>query len=187
MRQLPNVLTGLRLALIAPFVYTLVTERFAAALALFTLAGMTDVLDGYLASRFNWRTWLGGVLDPLADKALLIAGFVALATAGLAPLWLLVLVLLRDVIIVGGALTYHFFIAPFQAAPTLLSKLNTLVQLGFVFITLVNSVFALYANGISQLLIWLVACTTIASGFHYVWIWTHKARKDAVIKNKGSL
>ncbi|HET9678971.1 MAG TPA: CDP-alcohol phosphatidyltransferase family protein [Gammaproteobacteria bacterium] len=175
MRQLPNLLTSLRLLLIAPFVYALLTERFTAALGLFTLAGITDALDGYLADRFNWHTWLGSVLDPLADKMLLVAAFVALALAGLAPVWLVGLVLLRDIVIVSGALAYHLLIARFQAAPSYLSKLNTLMQLGFVFITLVNAVFAVYGDTLANILIGLVVSTTVASGLHYVWVWTRKA------------
>lgn len=182
MRQLPNLLTGLRLLLIAPFVYALITERFATALGLFTLAGITDALDGYLAARFNWFTWLGGVLDPLADKALLIAAFVALAFADLAPPWLVGLVLLRDIVIVSGALAYHFFIARFQAAPSYLSKLNTLAQLGFVFMTLVNAVFSLYGSIVAQALVWLVAITTVASGLQYMLVWAHKAMLEKTTK-----
>lgn len=175
LRQLPNLLTILRLALIAPFVWCLTEDEPGWALGLFTLAGFTDALDGFLAERYDWRTWLGGVLDPVADKALLISAFLALGWAGLAPWWLVALVLLRDAIIVAGAVAYHFLIARFSARPSLLSKANTLAQLGFVFLVLADSVFDLFGATTATALLVLVCLTTVSSGLHYVVEWGARA------------
>lgn len=177
MRHLPNLLSILRLVLILPFVLALDAGRIELALACFTLAGITDGLDGWLAARFGWRSWLGGVLDPIADKALLVAGFVSLGMAQLAPWWLVFLVLARDVVIVSGALAYHLFIARFRAAPSLLSKANTLAQLGFVFLTLADAAFGLYGEPAATALLALVVLTTLSSGLHYVVVWSLRARR----------
>ncbi|MGD1976783.1 MAG: CDP-alcohol phosphatidyltransferase family protein, partial [Gammaproteobacteria bacterium] len=102
-RDIPNALCVLRMLLVAPVVWLLLAGEYAWVLVVFFLAGFTDGLDGFLAKRFDWRSRLGGILDPLADKLLLVTSFLTLGYIGLAPVWLLIMVVARDVIIVSGA------------------------------------------------------------------------------------
>jgi len=175
-RDIPNLITIARALLVVPTAWALVEHQYALALMLFLVAGISDGLDGLLAKQFDWHSRLGGILDPLADKALLIACYAALSWTGLLPVWLFVLVVLRDVVIVAGAVTYHFRIARLDAEPTLVSKLNTLMQ-----IVLVLAVIVQQASGWGQRewldpLIYLVTATTLWSGIDYVITWSRRAR-----------
>src|SRR5689334_7087311 len=107
-RHLPNAITIARIALVLPLVVSIARRDFNAALILVVIAGLSDALDGLLAKRFAWQSWLGGVLDPIADKILLIVCFVSLYVASVMPLWLMGLALARDAVILAGAVTYHF-------------------------------------------------------------------------------
>ncbi len=137
-RHLPNLITGLRILLVAPFLWVLLEERYSAALLLFVIAGVSDALDGFLAKYFGWTSELGGLLDPIADKLLLLGAILALGWLNELPGWLVALVILRDVLIVGGAISYHLLIERFEAAPLMISKLNTLVQLMLVCAVIVH-------------------------------------------------
>ena len=128
-RDIPNVITAFRFLLVAPVVVLLLQERFTAALIVFGVAGFSDGLDGFLAKRYNWRSRLGGIMDPLADKLLLVSSFVTLGWLGLIPAWLVLLVILRDLVIVAGAAFYHLRIEQFEAEPSIASKLNTATQI----------------------------------------------------------
>ena len=122
---IPNAISLLRIALVVPILMLILRDEYVWALALFFVAGFSDGLDGYLATRFNWTTRLGGLLDPVADKLLVAGMFITLAWVGRAPVWLAVLVIVRDVVIFGGAVAYNFLIAPVEGEPTRVSKLNT--------------------------------------------------------------
>jgi len=121
---LPNAISLLRIALIAPILLLILDGQFGWALALFFVAGFSDGLDGYLAVRFNWTTRLGGLLDPAADKLLITGMFITLAWIGQIPVWLAAVVILRDVVIVSGAVAYNFIVRPVPGEPTRISKLN---------------------------------------------------------------
>jgi len=127
--QLPNMICVLRILLVVPIVLALVEERFLLALLLILVAGASDGLDGYLAKRFDWRTRLGGILDPAADKILLVSLYLTLALTGMLPVWLMLVVLGRDLVIVCGTAAYQWLIGPVQPHPSAISKLNTAVQL----------------------------------------------------------
>lgn len=179
-RDLPNIISTLRLAAVAPVVYVLVVEEYGWALLLFVLAGLSDGVDGFLAKHYGWQSALGGILDPLADKALLISCYLVLGAMGLIPLWLTLAVVFRDLVIVCGGVLYHYLVEDVEASPTMLSKLNTVVQ-----ITLVIAVIA--AAGPLPLpvpmidgLTWLCLATTVLSGLMYVVIW------GAMALRKGS-
>ncbi len=175
LRWLPNAICVVRLLLVAPIVWLLVNERYAAGLALFVVAGASDALDGYLAKTFDWRTRLGGLLDPAADKLLLVSAYVTLTYAGLVPAALTAIVVGRDVLIVAGALAYHFLVAPVTGQPTAISKLNTACQLAFVFFTLTAAAFA-WPPQISLLVLGAaVVFTSITSGLNYVLRWSRLA------------
>lgn len=176
LRQLPNAITVARLLAVPPLMWLLVHERYPAAWWLALVAGVSDALDGLLAKRFGWFTRLGGLLDPIADKLLLAAGFVGLWLGGHVPGWLMWLVVARDAVIVAGAIAWHLTIGPVSAAPTRLSKLNTLVQIGLVLWLLASLAFPQVPRTGQWLGIWLVAVLTAASGVHYVARWSGLAR-----------
>ena len=123
LRWLPNAISVFRILLIVPVVYSILHARYVEALALFFVAGFSDGVDGFLAKRFGWHTRLGALLDPIADKLLMASIYVTLALVSKLPIWLAALVVLRDVVILGGATAYNFLIAPVQGEPTRISKL----------------------------------------------------------------
>jgi len=173
--DIPNIITAFRFLLVPPVVVLLLQDRFAAALVVFGIAGFSDALDGYLAKHYHWSSRLGALMDPLADKLLLLSSFVTLGWLGWIPYWLVGLVILRDLVIVTGAIVYHLRIERLEAEPRPASKLNTFAQ-----ILLVLAV--MFSQGIQQLPVsWLevleygVLCTTIWSGLDYVWIWSRRA------------
>lgn len=174
-RDIPNIITAFRLLLVPPVVILLLQDRFAAALVVFGVAGLSDGLDGFLARHYGWRSRLGGLLDPLADKLLMVSSFLTLGWLGWIPLWLVALVILRDLVIVAGAIFYHRRIEHFEAEPTLLSKLNTVAQILLVLAVMFSlGVQTLPALWIDMLLYSVVA-TTLLSGFDYIWIWGRRA------------
>lgn len=174
-RDIPNLLTALRIVLVAPILLLLAEENYAAALLLFAVAGVSDGLDGYLAKRNGWVTRLGSILDPLADKLLLVCCYVVLGWNGLVPLWLVVVILGRDLLIVGGGILYHIRIGRFDAQPSLISKFNTLVQIILVLAVVAERSWGRVPPVLLPLLVDVVAITTIASGLGYVWDWGRRA------------
>ena len=175
-RHLPNLITGLRILLVAPFLWALLEERYSTALLLFIIAGVSDALDGFLAKYFGWTSELGGLLDPIADKLLLMGAILALGWLNELPGWLVALVILRDLLIVGGAVSYHLLIERFEAAPLMISKLNTLVQLILVCAVIVHYGMIPLPNILLTGLIVLTALTTVWSGAAYIWQWSQRAR-----------
>jgi len=175
LRWIPNAICLVRIVLVAPIVWTLVSEQFDTALVLVIVAGASDGLDGYLAKTFDWRTRLGGLLDPIADKLLITAVFVTLTYLGLVPLLLTVIVILRDFVIVLGALVYQCFVARVEAEPTNVSKLNTACQLGFVVLTITHAAFTWPREIVLTLLGAAVVVTSITSGMNYVVGWSKRA------------
>jgi len=173
---LPNALSLLRIALVAPILLLILNGGFAWALALFFVAGFSDGIDGYLAKRFSWHTRLGALLDPVADKLLVAGTFITLAYTQHIPVWLAVVVILRDVIIVGGATAYNFFVKPVQGEPTRISKLNTALQLLFLLLVLCRAGFG-WPDKISITVLGAsVLITVVISGVDYVWSWSKRAR-----------
>lgn len=106
------------------------------ALLLIAIAGLSDALDGYLARRFDWRTRLGGLLDPAADKLLMFSCFVTLTWMGWVPVWFTAIVIGRDVIIIAGTVVYQVLVAPVHGEPTRASKVNTVFQILFILLTI---------------------------------------------------
>lgn len=176
-RHLPNLITALRIALVWPVFWLISRGDFGSALLLAALAGTSDAVDGWLAKHFNWQSRLGGLLDPLADKLLLLAAFSALATIAAVPMWLFLLVIGRDLAIVCGAIAYHNLIGPFDAQPTRLSKLTTVVQIVFVLAELLRLAWLPQWPGQGVLLV-ATALLTVASGLNYVLVWSRRARRE---------
>lgn len=174
-RYLPNVITGLRLALVPPTGWLIVNDDYGAALVLFFIAGASDALDGFLARRYGWGTPLGAFLDPVADKALMMTSYIALAWQGQLPWWLSILVVLRDVVIMSGSLIYRRLTGDLTMAPTVISKLNTLLQIVLVLLVLIDQGLHDVGPVLISVAIYVVAMTTIASGLVYVGVWGSRA------------
>lgn len=177
LRDLPNVLTVTRMLLVAPLVYLLLTEHYGSALMLALVVGFSDWLDGALARRFGWQSEFGGMLDPLADKLMMISLFATLAWLDALPWWLFGLAVLRDLVIVAGGLFYHYRVERFHAEPTRLSKFNTLAQLVLSWTVLTHLAGLFVPRWAVDGLIWLVVGTITATLFQYVWIWGWRARR----------
>jgi cardiolipin synthase len=176
MRLLPNIITLCRLVAVPLTVYFILIGELEAAFWLFVAAGVSDAIDGAIARLFDARTTLGAFLDPLADKALLVSVYLSLAKVGLLPLWLVILVVFRDLLIVGGVLLSYTLRQPVTMRPLYVSKLNTLAQLALA--ALVLAVEGPGLQGLESLLIFghtpvgilegVVAVTTVLSGLGYV-------------------
>ena len=164
----------MRLVLVGPIVYCLVKEGYREALWLFLVAGVSDALDGFLARAFKWSSRFGAIVDPLADKSLLVAVFIALTYNGLIPLWLLLVVFTRDLVIVVGALAYHMAIGSYSIRPSIFGKITTFTQITYGLILIVNAVGIHLSESILIWGPWVVAGTCLVSGGHYVGLWSVK-------------
>jgi len=167
----------MRIILVAPIVWLLIQEQFTMALVLFAIAGASDALDGFLARHFNWQSWWGSVLDPLADKLLQVSCYVTLAWMGHIPYWLVTTIVLRDVIIILGALIYHHRIMEFEAEPSIISKFNTFTQIVLILMVVLHVGLYPLPELLLQGMIYLVFLTTLYSGIDYVYRWAHRAVK----------
>ena len=179
--QLPNLISLLRIVLVIPVVWALVAADFFTALVLFAVAGFSDALDGFLAKHYHWESRLGSILDPLADKLLLVASFATLTWLDLLPHWLLWLVLGRDVLIVAGALAYHYLVGKFELLPLWSSKINTALQIGLVLLVIFQQQGLFDAQHWITIMIWLVVASIVNSGSEYLIVWgvrAWKASKD---------
>ncbi len=167
--NIPNILTLLRILLTPLFVIFLLKHLYFFALIVFTLAGISDGLDGFIARYFNQRTTLGAYLDPIADKILLTAAYASLAILNIIPPWLTVIVISRDVLIAIGMFIFTMTNIRVEIKPSIVSKCTTAAQLLTVFLALLQMQMA----GISAIiysLCLLTAVLTIMSGLHYTYI-----------------
>ena len=175
--DIPNIITVFRFLLVPPLVLLLLSHRYGAALIVFGVAGFSDGLDGFLAKRYGWSSRMGALMDPLADKLLLVASFITLGWLGWIPLWLVALVILRDLVIVIGAMVYHWCVEHFETAdPSLVSKLNTFTQILLVLAVMFSQSVQALPVLLLDVLLYSVLATTIWSGLDYVWIWGRRAR-----------
>jgi cardiolipin synthase len=179
LRQLPNAICVARIALVVPIALTLLDGEFVATLWLFALAAFSDGLDGYLAKRFGWTTELGKFLDPLADKLLLVTVFITLAVAGLTPVWLAVIVVARDVIIGAGAAIYSRLFGPLQGRATVISKINTGVQIVYVLGLVASLGLRFPPQPVIVTLAAAVFVTTMVSGIDYIITYSRRAAEVA--------
>ena len=166
--NIPNILTLLRILLTPLFVIFLLKHLYFFALIVFTLAGISDGLDGFLARYLNQRTTLGAYLDPIADKLLLTAAYSSLAILNIIPPWLAVVVISRDVLIAIGMFIFAMTNIRVEIKPSIVSKCTTAAQLLTVFLTLLQT----EIQGVSVItysLFLLTAVLTIMSGLHYVY------------------
>ena len=171
-RNLPNIITMGRLFLVPVIVATITGGRWVEAFAGFVIAGISDALDGWLAKTFALRTELGAYLDPVADKTLLVAIYVALGIAGAIPPWLAILVVSRDIMIIGAILLSWVLGKPVHIRPLFVSKVNTTVQIAFATLVLALKAFAwnlpeaVFTGSVA-----IVAALTLASASAYLGPW----------------
>lgn len=168
MRHLPNILCFFRIALIAPLILAMLEGRQAQILVLFTLAAVSDGLDGYLAKRFGWTSDLGRFLDPAADKLLLMSVFIAAAWLDIAPWWVAAVAIARDVTIGVGALIFRVWFGPLQGRPTAISKVNTAMQMAYLLAVILASASGFPPRALIEVLAVVVVLTTVVSGVDYV-------------------
>ncbi len=167
-----NLVTLTRLCAVPLAFWLVIEHELATAFGLFVAAGATDAFDGWLARRAGGASRLGAMLDPVADKTLLVTMYVTLAAVNELPSWLAVLVVFRDAVIVGGVLVLGLLGQPVAIRPLFVSKLNTLLQIVLVALTLFLAGFDIGpppASTAMLALIWAVAASTLASGAAYVW------------------
>lgn len=184
---IPNLLTVLRIAATPVLIMLLKYEMFPGALLLFVLAGISDGLDGYIAKRFRYQTRLGAILDPVADKVLLVSCFVVLTVMNHIPFWLLVVVVFRDIVIVGGYLLLVILEGGVKMNPSRISKLNTVFQICLITGVLIKLATGTELSLVIPGLITLVTITSVLSGIHYVWVWAFQrngAAEDTVERGK---
>ena len=177
MRHIPNLLTGIRFLLIPVLIYLLYNGNFHGSLYLIILMGLTDALDGFLAKKLNCVSRFGEFSDPICDKLMLISATVILAYMGLLPVWLVSLIIARDLIILVGGISYYLCIEKFSANPSMLSKANTFFQLLLTVIVIYSQINAVPEQWLEGL-INIVAVTTLLSGITYVWTWGRNALRS---------
>jgi cardiolipin synthase len=176
-RDIPNIITVLRILLVIPIMVLLARQEYRTVLVLFAVAGLSDGVDGFLARSFGWRTPLGAILDPLADKFMLVGVYLMLGWGGLLPFWLMLLVILRDVVIISGALAYRRLCGDLTMEPTLISKTNTLLQIVLGLAVIVAAAgWPPPAWSISGMIV-LVTLSTLWSGLDYIWQWGRRAHE----------
>ena len=183
MRHVPNFITVVRIALIAPTAWLLLRGDYVGALILIALAGASDALDGALARRYRWTTPFGAFADPLADKLLVAATFIILVLQGHVPLWLAIIAITRDLVISGGVVAYRLMFQRIEIDPTFISKANTAVQIAMLIAVLLKLIDLAPLSAFAAALIepWgfaLVALLSITSGLDYVVTWGQRARRQ---------
>jgi len=183
--HLPNLITFARIGLTPVLILFLHERDYASALAVFVLAGVSDALDGWIAKHFRLTTRLGAILDPLADKLLLVSAYVTLMLLGELPFWLVLCVVFRDILIVGGYLVYTTVVGPVRMHPSIFSKFNTLAQIGLVVLLLGQKALHLTYPALTDTMIFVVLATTVVSGVHYIWIWGVMKEVEHVNENGG--
>ena len=172
MHHIPNIISILRIILVLPIAILLHKEAWLSAFILIFIAGISDAIDGFLARAFRWQSHLGSILDPLADKLLLIVLFVSLASKGIIPVWLAALVVGRDVIILIGAIIFQWLTRDLKMSPLFSSKVNTALQIIFVLAVMYHLAVSQLSDSLIYTLQISVALTTLFSGFLYVIYWT---------------
>ncbi len=167
----PNFISLARLLSAPVIIWLILTDRMMLAFITCVVAGFSDLLDGYLARILSSPSKIGAILDPIADKILLVGLYLTLGYKGVIPQWLVGMVILRDLAIVGGAVMLHALHKPFTVQPILISKINTLLQIFTVVWVLLQVVFLVHFPLASNILFIMVAVTTVASAASYTMVW----------------
>ena len=178
MLYIPNLLTLARIAMVPWLLVLLQQQEFTLSLLVFLIAGISDALDGFIAKRFNAHTQLGAILDPIADKALLVSSYVMLSLMDLIPFWMMVVVVFRDLVIVGGYLIMFLLYGSIKMHPLIISKVNTFLQIFYIVIVLLGLSLALDIPTFIEWLGYAVLISSVSSGLAYVFIWSFKTIDD---------
>ncbi len=178
MINIPNAITLVRLALVPVTAWLLWDGRYGWALTVFLTAAVSDFLDGAIARTFNQSSDFGAALDPVADKLNMFVATVLLAWQGFLPLWLASAIVLRDVVIVSGAVAYRVRAGHIKIAPTMLSKLNTVIEFTVLLLVMASAAAWIDAGAWLSIVFMLVFATVVASGAQYVWVWGRKAAQS---------
>ena len=165
--NLPNYITLFRVVLIPFFINLMIYGYYREALLVFVVACITDALDGMIARLMKQKTDLGAILDPVADKLLIVSAFITLVLLGKLPVWLVIIVISRDAILTMGSLVIYFTTHTLKVQPSVIGKLTTVMQLIVVTLSLVLMSYGT-EMGLMTILQWSTAVVTIASGTQYV-------------------
>lgn len=179
MRHLPNLICLFRIVLVWPILVSITRADYALTLVLFFVAAASDGLDGYLAKRFNWTSDLGKILDPAADKLLLVAVYLVATWYGLIPRWLTIAAVARDVLIPLGALSYRIGWGSLNGRPVISSKINTLFQVLYMLAVIAHAAFGWPSDAILDALAVVTFTTIVISGAAYVIEFTRRALQVA--------
>ena len=174
--NLANAISIARLLSVPLIVWLMLKREWTLAFTLFVISGISDAVDGLLARRFGMQTELGGYLDPLADKALLVAIYIVFGWLGHLPDLLVILVVSRDILIVGGALLAFAMGLPVAMKPLFISKFNTAAQLALAAAVLAELAFGWLGERLVTAMIWMVGATTVTSGAAYIQQWWRNQR-----------
>jgi len=169
--SIPNLITLGRILLVPIIVWAIASGQMEIAFSVFVVAGVSDAVDGFLAKRFNITSELGALLDPLADKALLVSIYIALGIWGAIPRWLVILVVSRDIMIVAAVIVSWLFDKPVQMKPLMVSKLNTVAQVGFAALVLASLSFGFQPTPYDLILMGFVTVFTLVSVSLYLVEW----------------
>lgn len=172
--NLPNIITLLRIAATPIAVWLILEGRLMAAFWVFVAAGLSDAVDGFIAKQFDMETELGKFLDPLADKALLVSVYISLGLGGYLPTWLVIMVVFRDVMIVGGAMLFETMTHSLTMQPLMISKVNTTLQIVLAAGVMANAGYGIEFDGGMDVLVILTAMATVASGLTYAVVWVRR-------------
>jgi cardiolipin synthase (CMP-forming) len=172
-----------RICAVPIIIWLILNSRMTAAFWLVLAAALSDAADGAIAKHFNQTTELGAYLDPIADKTLLVCTFIAMGYQGYIPEWLVIAVVFRDFVIIGGALSFHVMTQSLIMEPIKISKVNTVAQLVLAVEILASEGLGFEFGVFRDVMIILVAVTTVVSGAVYVVVWSRKAIADEVARS----
>jgi len=189
---IPNIITVVRIVLVFPTAWLLWRAQYVEAFVLMAIAGASDAVDGWLARRWNAISWFGSAMDPVADKLLVAAMFVVFTLQAHLPLWLVLVVIGRDLCIVGGATVYRLLFGTIEFAPTLVSKANTAAQISVLLMLLIELCAFGRVSELVGLLVdpwsfYLLAALAIISGLDYVITWSRRAARVARTRRADGL
>jgi cardiolipin synthase len=184
---IPNLITIARLLGVPLIVWLMIDDRFVEATLLFVVGGLSDAADGFIAKRFRAASMLGAYLDPIADKAMLVSVFVTLGFKGILPAWLIVLVVSRDILIVGGLILAYMLADPMEVKPLWISKMNTVAQIVLIVFVLANLSGVSLVRPLLTGAVIAVAALTVSSAAAYLVEWgRHMAGGAGKAKGGGA-
>lgn len=176
--QIPNAISCLRIALIWPFLTSLLNQNYEMAFIVFAIAGLSDGLDGYVARRFDWTSRLGRFFDAIADKLLLLTSFIALVYLNKLPLWVISILISRDIYIMIGACVYYCLFNKLDLKPSFIGKVSISLQIILIFLLLFEVVFSALPQLLIQLVIVVIIISALISLLDYLYAWSRKTYVD---------